>query len=290
MQVELDPSAGFCFGVNASIAMAEDYLQQGNRLFCLGELVHNEEETKRLVQLGMRVITHDQFSQMEDETVLIRAHGEPPSTYAIAQKNRLKIIDGTCPIVEKLQRRVSCSFDDLSGEGGQVVVFGSKNHPEVIGLAGQTGNKAIIITSMDELTSVDFTRKIHLYSQTTRNEKDYLEVQNEISRRIKEFGGNPEQLLKVVHSICKQVSRRVPMLQEFAAQQDVMVFVAGKSSSNGKVLFESSRSVNPNSYFVSDTPEIKKSWFNGVERVGVSGATSTPKWLLEDVADCIRNF
>lgn len=290
MLVELDPAAGFCFGVDASIALAEKHLQQGGKLYCLGELVHNEEETLRLTDLGMVVIDYQHFSTLKNATVLLRAHGEPPSTYDVASKNNLTLIDGTCPIVKSLQHKVSCSYEDISGEGGQVVVFGSKNHPEVVGLNGQTNDHAIVVVTESDLESIDFTRKIHLFAQTTRSVADYQRLQNTIKERISVKGGDPKVLLNVVQSICKQVSNRVPQLQNFALAHEVMVFVAGKSSSNGKVLFGAAQSVNPRTFFASDVSEIQPSWFQGVGSVGISGATSTPKWLMENIAGFIKQL
>ncbi|OFY47938.1 MAG: 4-hydroxy-3-methylbut-2-enyl diphosphate reductase [Bacteroidetes bacterium GWF2_41_31] len=288
MQVVIDPDAGFCFGVESSISMAEEHLRQSNKLFCLGELVHNEEEIERLKKLGLIVIDYSQFEALHHETVLIRAHGEPPSTFETARKNKLNLINSTCPIVKKLQSRVFCSYEELIAEDGQVVLFGKEQHPEIVGLKGQTNSRAIVINTPAEVNNIDFTRKIHLFSQTTKDEADYKMIQQIISERIIASGGDPEQLLSITRSVCKQVSNRIPGIKDFAKSHQLILFVAGKSSSNGKVLFHAAQSVNPNTHFISELEEINHEWFIGIDNMGITGATSTPLWLMEKVAAVIR--
>jgi len=290
MLVEIDPSAGFCFGVDQSIALAEEYLKHTKKLYCLGALVHNEEETTRLASMGLEVIDIERFKELRDETVLLRAHGEPPSTYEIARAHNLILIDATCPIVKRLQNKVSCSYDELLNEGGQVVVFGSEKHPEVIGLTGQAPKGAIVVNSPDDLHKIDFTRKVHLYSQTTKNQEDYFNIQEEIKKRMKEANILPGKMLSISHSICRQVSHRVPEIRYFATEHQVVVFVAGKESSNGKVLFKVAHEQNNRTHFVSSPEEIEKDWFEKSDKVGVTGATSTPGWLLQQVAERIRSI
>jgi len=288
--VEIDPTAGFCFGVDQSIALAEDYLKQGQKLYCLGSLVHNEEETTRLTNLGMEVIDLERFKGLKNETVLLRAHGEPPATYQIARANNLLLIDATCPIVKRLQNKVSCSYEELLTESGQVVVFGSETHPEVIGLAGQAHNRAVVVNSADDLDKIDFHRKVHLFSQTTQNEEEYLQIQEQIKQRMLAMGENPQTMLHVSQSICRQVSNRFPEVRDFARRHQVVVFVAGKESSNGKVLYNVALRQNSRTHFVSGADEVEKHWFVEVDSVGVTGATSTPGWLLQQVADRILSL
>ncbi|PKP30266.1 MAG: 4-hydroxy-3-methylbut-2-enyl diphosphate reductase [Bacteroidetes bacterium HGW-Bacteroidetes-16] len=288
MQVFIDPDAGFCFGVEASISMAEEHLRRLGKLYCLGELVHNEEEIERLKKLGLSVIDYTQFEALHHETVLIRAHGEPPSTFETARRNNLILINSTCPIVKKLQSRVFCSYEELMDEDGQVVLFGKEQHPEIVGLKGQTNSRAIVINTPAEVNNIDFTRKIHLFSQTTKDEADYRMIQQIISERIIASGGDPEQLLNVTKSVCKQVSNRIPGIKDFAKSHQLIIFVAGKSSSNGKVLFHAAQSVNPNTHFISELEEINHEWFIGVDHMGITGATSTPLWLMEKVAAMIQ--
>ncbi len=290
MLVEIDPSAGFCFGVDQSIALAEEYLKKGQKMFCLGALVHNEVETARLAALGMEVIDMERFKGLKNETVLLRAHGEPPSTYQIARSNNLILIDATCPIVKRLQNKVSCSYDELLNESGQVVVYGSEKHPEVIGLSGQTHNEAIVVNSPEDLDKIDYTRKVHLFSQTTRDEEEYFQIQEQIKLRMLAVGENPQTMLHVSQSICRQVSNRFPEVRDFARRHQVVVFVAGKESSNGKVLYNVALGQNSRTHFVSGADEVDKSWFVEVDSVGVTGATSTPGWLLQQVADRIMSL
>jgi len=290
MLVVIDPSAGFCFGVDQSIALAEEYMKQGKKLYCLGSIVHNEEETARLAHMGMEVIEMEQFKSLSNETVLLRAHGEPPSTYQIARANNLLLIDATCPIVKKLQNKVFCSYEELLNESGQVVVYGSEKHPEVVGLTGQAHNDAIVVNSPEDLDKIDYTRKVHLFSQTTRNQEDYFLIQEEIKKRMVQANMLPDNMLNISHSICRQVSNRVPEVRDFAREHQVVVFVAGKASSNGKALFKVAHEQNGRTYFVSSPEDVEKEWFVESDKVGVTGATSTPGWLLQQVADRIMSL
>ncbi|PJB56373.1 MAG: 4-hydroxy-3-methylbut-2-enyl diphosphate reductase [Bacteroidetes bacterium CG_4_9_14_3_um_filter_41_19] len=287
MQVVIDPDAGFCFGVDTSISLAEEYLGRANKLYCLGELVHNEEEIVRLKKLGLMVIDYTQFGALHNETVLIRAHGEPPSTFEIARKNNLTLINSTCPIVKKLQSRVFYANEEMLAKDGQVVIYGKEQHPEVVGLIGQTNEQAIVINSPSEVNKIDFTKKIHLFSQTTKDEAEYRMIQQIIGERIMASGGDREQLLNITRSVCKQVSNRIPGIKDFAKSHELIIFVAGKSSSNGKVLYNAAGSVNPNTHFVSSVAELNMNWFKDIDTIGVTGATSTPGWLLQQVASAI---
>ncbi|MFA5418266.1 MAG: 4-hydroxy-3-methylbut-2-enyl diphosphate reductase [Bacteroidales bacterium] len=287
MQVVIDPDAGFCFGVDTSISLAEEHLRHANKLYCLGELVHNEEEIDRLKKLGLIVIDYTQYETLHNETVLIRAHGEPPSTFETARKNNLNLINSTCPIVKKLQSRVFYANEEMLAKDGQVVIYGKEQHPEVVGLMGQTNQQAIVINSPSEVNKIDFTRKIHLFSQTTKDEAEYRMIQQIIGERIMASGGDREQLLNVTRSVCKQVSNRIPGIKDFAKSHQLIIFVAGKSSSNGKVLVKAASSVNPNTHFVSSVAELNMNWFKDIDTIGVTGATSTPGWLLQQVVSAI---
>ena len=289
MQVVIDTNAGFCFGVEASVALAERQLSQSEKLYCLGALVHNEAETKRLAQQGLEVIDFQQFKKLTNETVLIRAHGEPPAIYEIAKKNNLKLIDATCPIVKKLQSRVFSSNEKIKSSDGQIVLFGKDDHPEMIGLKGQTEQHAIVLNSPVDLDKIDFTRRIYLFSQTTKAAGDYQEIQRLIKERIQAEALDPESLFFITDSVCKQVSNRESQVKAFAQSYEVVVFVAGKASSNGKVLFGAAHCINPNTFFVSTIEELNPDWFTGVNTVGVTGATSTPPWLLKKIAEHIKS-
>jgi 4-hydroxy-3-methylbut-2-enyl diphosphate reductase len=284
MKVTIDPSSGFCFGVEFTIEAAETELGKDGSLYSLGEIVHNKEEMDRLQKRGLKILDHKKLENSRGIKVLIRAHGEPPSTYETAKRNNIELVDTTCPIVKKLQERIHNAFLEMKKENGQVVIYGKGGHPEVIGLMGQTDNSAILIEDIGDLVKLDFQKPIRLFSQTTKSTEIYLQIVEEIKRKSDNFskGGN---YFVPKNTICKQVSGRVPSLKKFCGENDVIIFVSGKNSSNGKYLYSVCKSLNPKSYHVSSPSELDGKWFGGVSRVGISGATSTPKWLMEKVAD-----
>lgn len=282
--VEIDRNSGFCFGVVYAIEMAEDYLNETGQLYCLGDIVHNDEEVARLKAKGLEIINHDDLQHLRDATVLIRAHGEPPDTYLTALERNITLIDASCPVVLKLQNRVRGAVSAPGAENEvQIVIYGKDGHAEVNGLVGQTQGKAIVISGMDDLDKLDYTRPIQLFSQTTKSTDRFYALKAEIDRRTTEAG----QAFKANDTICRQVSNREPQLREFAPQYDVVVFVSGKKSSNGKVLYEVCKGVNPRTHFVSSATELDAAWFAGASSVGICGATSTPMWLMEQVRDTI---
>lgn len=285
MNIELDPNSGFCFGVTKAIKKAEDILQNKEKLYCLGDIVHNNVEVDRLRKLGLESIDHEFYNNLHDATVLIRAHGEPPSTYKIAENQNITLIDATCPVVLKLQERIRRIDNKVIETNAQVVIYGKHGHAEVIGLEGQTSTKAIVIMDENDLEKIDFSRPIFLYSQTTRKAREYKEIQEQIKGRMK----NPEDLY-VHNTICPSVSGREPDLKQFAKKHDIIIFVSGEKSSNGKLLFKVCKSANENSHFISKPDEINSSWFTGIDSVGISGATSTPWWLMEEVAEQIKQM
>lgn len=282
MKVTIDANSGFCFGVVFAIQMAEDELNSNGTLYCLGDIVHNNMEVERLQNKGLRIINHEEFRNLKNTKVLIRAHGEPPETYRIAIENNIELIDASCPVVLKLQNRIRNGFEHL-GEG-QLVVYGKPGHAEVNGLVGQTNGKAIIVESMEDLDLLDFTRPIQFFSQTTQPTSGFSEMLAEIRRRMQASGSESSLMLEANDTLCRQVSNREPQLREFSERHDVVLFVSGKKSSNGKVLYEVCKEINPRTYFVSTKEEVDPSWFQGAESVGICGATSTPMWLMEDVA------
>jgi 4-hydroxy-3-methylbut-2-enyl diphosphate reductase len=281
MEVVIDPDAGFCFGVEKAIHAAEISLQEEQDLYCLGEIVHNELETGRLKSLGLKVIDHETYRHLKNVTVLIRAHGEPPQTYIHAKENNIHLIEATCPVVLKLQQKIHFSHLQVKDKG-QVVIAGKKMHPEVISLVGQTNGAAIVIESTDDIEKIDFTKSIELFSQTTLSGEKFDEILNAINRRLEYAGANAK--LQVHRTICGQVSHRVPKLRLFCKKHDVILFVSGKNSSNGKALFEVCKKTNPRSYHISAPDELEKEWIHGAETTGISGATSTPPWLMKEVA------
>ena len=292
MNVRIDPTAGFCWGVVRTIDIAEEELRGGTQLVSLGDIIHNPKEIERLDAMGMKTIDHAQIEQLPDGTkVLIRAHGEPASTYRLAQERGIELVDATCPIVTKLQERIRKYYDD----GWQVVIFGKKNHAEVIGLRGVTRDECIVILSLDEAREhVKLDRPTVLFSQTTMDKASFSEIRAYLRERVARFEeGSMEEIADTFHAkdtICGQVSGRDKKLRAFAASNDVMVFVAGSKSSNGKVLFDISAAANPRTYFIEDVGEIDPAWFAGVENVGISGATSTPHWLMQDVKAYIEGL
>ena len=278
MRVEIDNDSGFCFGVVTAIRKAEEELEKTGTLYCLGDIVHNSDEVQRLSDKGLRIITHEEMEQLHDVKVLLRAHGEPPATYELARRNNIEIIDATCPVVLRLQQRIKQSFATTENRRPQIVIYGKKGHAEVNGLVGQTAGEAIVIENIAELDRVDFTRPIALYSQTTKSLTGFKEVIDEIQRRMA-----PGVPFQNYDTICRQVANRVEKLQHFARNHDVILFVAGKKSSNGKVLYGNCLEVNPATHLISNASEINPEWIEGADSVGICGATSTPRWLMEEV-------
>lgn len=271
LQVDIDENSGFCFGVVEAIKKAEKALEDGGELYCLGEIVHNDGEVNRLESKGMKTITKEDLNKINSKTILFRAHGEPPNSYSIAKENNNLIIDASCPIIKKLQYRIKKSFDD----GETILIFGKPNHPEVIALNGQIENQAIIFKEISELESITLPAKLTLYSQTTMSLDAFHEVV--------EFLKNHNIDVKVKDTICRKVSNRQPDIEAFCRKYNKVLFVAGRNSSNGKVLYNVCKSQNQNSYFISSVEEIKTDWFAKDDKIGISGATSTPKWLMEEV-------
>lgn len=292
MQIKIDDNAGFCFGVVKAIGTAEEQLAHDDVLYCLGDIVHNNAEVQRLNQKGLQVIDHSQLPSLGGKRVLIRAHGEPPSTYREAERIGIELIDATCPIVLALQQKIRKGYEEMSSlqPAGQVVIFGKPGHAEVIGLCGQTENKAIVVSAPDDLCSIDFTRPIRLYSQTTKSKEDYNLLIKNLEKRIKEYCGEvPPDFFVAHNTICNRVANRAVQLEDFAKNVDIVLFVSGKGSSNGHYLYEYCKNVHPNTRLVSDVDELDMHWFDGVESVGITGATSTPRWLMEAVAKAIDN-
>ena len=280
LKIEIDDGSGFCFGVTTAIKKAEEELAKGSRLYCLGDIVHNGMECDRLRHMGLVTINHDEMERLHNAKVLLRAHGEPPETYALAARNNIEIIDATCPVVLQLQRRIKKQYDACPD--AQIVIFGKPGHAEVLGLVGQTESKAIVIANVEEVKRLDFTRDIYLYSQTTKSLDEFHRIIEYIQEHI-----SPDATFKSFDTICRQVANRMPNISTFAARHDLVLFVCGRKSSNGKVLFNECKSVNPNSHLIEGPEEIKKEWLDGVRTIGICGATSTPKWLMEQCRDAI---
>ena len=289
MQVTIDKYSGFCFGVVYAIQMAEEVLKQEPSLYCLGDIVHNNKEVERLNSLGLKIINHTDLENLSDCKVLIRAHGEPPSTYKLAMKNNIQLLDASCPVVLKLQHQIKEGHEELKDIDGQVIIFGKEGHAEVTGLVGQTDGEAIIITTVDDLEKIDFSKSISIYSQTTKSPQAFKDITLEIEKRVK-LSSNSEVKYLVNDTLCRQVSGREPQLKQFSIENDVIIFVSGKKSSNGKMLYKSCKSENPNSHFISDVDELNSDWFKHSETVGICGATSTPRWLMENVQKQIQKF
>ncbi len=287
MKVEIDPNSGFCFGVVYAIKKAEEELQNHGKLYCLGDIVHNNLEVERLKSLGLITIDHEEFKQLHNCSVLIRAHGEPPETYETAKKNNILLLDATCPVVLRLQHRIKLGSEEMKSIEGQIVIYGKEGHAEVNGLVGQTKGKAVVIGTINEIDKIDFTRPVTIFSQTTRNNEGYIEVINEIKKRMEQNG---DIVFKSHDTICRQVSSRRVELRKFSKEHDVIIFVSGKKSSNGKVLFNVCLNENRRTYFVSELTEVDRNWFNPDDEVGICGATSTPRWLMEKIAEEIRTI
>lgn len=283
MQIEIDSNSGFCYGVVKTVELAEAALSSGQPVYCLGEIVHNEEEVERLRAKGLTVINHEDLQHIKNATVLVRAHGEPPSTYNQISEGKNMLKEGTCPIVLQLQKKVRDAWAEMQQVNGQIVIYGKKGHAEVVGLCGQTDNKAIVVSSPDDLASVDFTKPVWLFSQTTQPLEGFQTIAALLKDKLSvSFPG--QEPLKVTDSICRHVSKRGEHLKVFAQKFDVVIFVCGTHSSNGKVLFEICKKTNPNAYWVPGAEYVQKEWFVDKKSVGIAGATSTPRWLMEQVA------
>ena len=287
MIVEIDNGSGFCFGVTTAINKAEETLANGEKLYCLGDIVHNGMECERLRDMGLITIDHDEFAKLHDATVLLRAHGEPPTTYVLAQKNNITIIDATCPVVLALQKRIKKKFtttDDTS-RTTDIVIFGKNGHAEVLGLVGQTNGKAIVIEHAEDAKKLDFSHNIYLYSQTTKSLDEFHQIIEYCQQHIEEGA-----IFQSFDTICRRVSNRMPNICEFATKHDLILFVSGHKSSNGKVLFRACLDKNHNSYLIEGPDEIKPEWFEGIKSVGICGATSTPTWLMEQCKEKVENI
>lgn len=282
-KIEIDSGSGFCFGVTTAISKAEEELAKGNILYCLGDIVHNGMECERLKNMGLITINHEEMKALHDVKVLLRAHGEPPETYKTASENNIEIIDATCPVVLQLQRRIKRQYDN--NPEAQIVIFGKPGHAEVLGLVGQTNSHAKVIAHFDDVMSLDFTRDIYLYSQTTKSLDEFHRIIEYIQAHI-----SPDATFKSFDTICRQVANRMPNVSNFASRHDLVLFVCGKKSSNGKVLFNECKRVNSNSYQIESPNEIRKEWIEGIKTIGICGATSTPKWLMEQCRDRIGNI
>jgi len=290
MRVEIDSNSGYCFGVEFAIQMAEDELMDGKLLYCLGDIVHNDMEVKRLTERGLVIVDREEMVNLKDCKVLIRAHGEPPETYRIAMENNLELIDASCPVVLKLQNRVKHAYDQTGDKNGQIVIYGKEGHAEVIGLTGQTNQEAIIVMQEEDLDKIDFTRPVSLFSQTTKSTKGFYHIKKLIERRLEQANGSLEEAeYKANDSICRQVSNREPQLTRFASLHDIIIFVSGKKSSNGKALYNVCQEQNLRSYFIENENELDFSWFKPGDFVGICGATSTPMWLMKQVAEHIEH-
>jgi 4-hydroxy-3-methylbut-2-enyl diphosphate reductase len=282
MKVVIDGDSGFCFGVVHAIETAEKVLQGDGHLYCLGDIVHNNEEVRRLEGKGLQIINEAEFRELRDVRVLIRAHGEPPKTYALAAQNRIELVDATCQVVLKLQRDIAVSYRRMKPLDGQIVIYGKKGHAEVVGLLGQTNQEGLVVSSIGDLEQVDFSRPSVLYSQTTQSVEEYGKIIAEMRRRYQDAGG--EALFECHDTICRRVANRARKIQEFAIQYDKVIFVSGEKSSNGLYLFDLCRQINPQSYFVSRLQQLDDIPFAPDDAVGICGATSTPMWLMQEVA------
>lgn len=282
--IEIDQYSGFCFGVTRAINMAEEQLADTGHLYCLGDIVHNSNEVERLKQEGLETITHEQLKELHDVNVLLRAHGEPPETYEIARRNNIKIIDATCPVVLKLQQRIKHTYNDEPNEP-QIVIYGKRGHAEVNGLVGQTSGKALVIENVNEIDKIDFSRNVYLYSQTTKSVQELKKIIEAVKQRM-----TGEAELKSYDTICRSVANRIPQIREFATRHDLILFVCGSKSSNGKILFGECLDANPNSHLVSNESEINPQWLVGKKSIGICGATSTPMWLMNSVKSAIERI
>lgn len=283
MNIEIDERSGFCFGVTRAIQKAEEELSHGESLYCLGDIVHNGRECDRLREMGLEMIDHATFAGLRDTKVLLRAHGEPPATYRQAGEQRLTIIDATCPVVLNLQRRIEKVYAEHPD--AQIVIYGKPGHAEVLGLVGQTGGTAIVVANLEEVKQIDLKRTTYLFSQTTKSVEGFRAIVDYLTEHIL-----PPAEFHYADTICRRVAGRLPDIENFARRHDVVIFVAGKKSSNGRVLYEACRRVNARAYHIEDAGELQKEWFDGAASVGICGATSTPKWLMERCAERIATL
>ena len=283
-KVEIDEGSGFCFGVVTAINKAEEELAKGGVLYCLGDIVHNSREVERLKEMGLITINHEKFNHLHDAKVLLRAHGEPPETYITAKQNNIEIIDATCPVVLRLQKKIKQEYIQEDNEEKQIVIYGKNGHAEVLGLVGQTTGKAIVIEKLEEAKSLDFSKSIRLYSQTTKSLDEFQKIVEYIKEHI-----SPEVTFEYYDTICRQVANRIPNIRKFAASHDLVFFVSGKKSSNGKILFNECKKVNSNSHLIDSVEEIDHRLLVGAESIGICGATSTPKWLMEEISEAIKS-
>ena len=278
VNIELDNGSGFCFGVTTAIQKAEEELAKGNTLYCLGDIVHNGQECERLKKMGLITINHEEFARLHHVKVLLRAHGEPPSTYKLAQENHIEIIDATCPVVLRLQKRIKQEYHNTEDSfNKQIVIYGKNGHAEVLGLVGQTNGEAIVIESLKEADRLDFTKDIRLYSQTTKSVDEFWQIVNYIKEHI-----SPDASFQYYDTICRQVANRMPNIRSFASSHDLILFVCGRKSSNGKILYHECLQVNPNTHQIDQPDEIQSEWLQNAHSIGICGATSTPKWLMEE--------
>ena len=285
--IEIDNGSGFCFGVTTAIRKAEEELGRSGHLYCLGDIVHNTAEVDRLASCGLETITHEQLEQLHDVKVLLRAHGEPPETYETARRNRIEIIDATCPVVLKLQQRIHATYHsaETGSPAPQIVIYGKRGHAEVLGLVGQTQGHATVIENIDEIDKIDYSRDIYLYSQTTKSVQEFQHIVEEIKRRVQ-----PGVTFRSFDTICRSVANRIPQIREFARQHELILFVSGAKSSNGRILFAECQDANPNAHLVSSEADIDPLWLEGKERIGICGATSTPRWLMQRVSDAVQQL
>ena len=278
VNIEIDSGSGFCFGVTTAIRKAEEELAKGNTLYCLGDIVHNGQECERLKEMGLITINHEEFARLHDVKVLLRAHGEPPETYELAKKNHIEIIDATCPVVLRLQQRIKHEFDNTADSTNkQIVIYGKNGHAEVLGLVGQTRGEAIVIENLSEVNRLDFNKDIRLYSQTTKSLDEFRQIVAYIKEHI-----SPDASFEYYDTICRQVANRMPNIRTFASNHDLIFFVCGRKSSNGKILFQECKKVNPNTFLIDQPEEIDRKVLSGATSIGICGATSTPKWLMEE--------
>jgi 4-hydroxy-3-methylbut-2-enyl diphosphate reductase len=283
--VEIDQDSGFCFGVVNAIKNAEKELAEDSELYCLGDIVHNNQEVARLQKNGLTTINHEDLKKMYNKKVLLRAHGEPPSTYKIANQNNICVIDATCPVVLQLQKKIQKQYQTSDITNSQIVIFGKIGHAEVNGLVGQTDGKAIVIEKKEDIYQLDFNKNIYLFSQTTMSVEDFKEIEREIQSLVSE-----KVIFSSFDTICRQVANRMPNIKQFASRHDLVLFVAGKKSSNGKVLLSECQKANPNTYLISTSDDINPKWLADIQSVGICGATSTPKWLMEEVAMKVKSL
>lgn len=287
MTIEIDKNSGFCFGVVRAIEAAEKQMQNNKPLYCLGDIVHNNEEVKRLTKMGLKIISHNEFQNLTNTKVLIRAHGEPPQTYQTAKDNNITLIDATCPVVLRLQQEIKNSFENKNFTNGQILIFGKAGHAEVIGLLGQTQNKGIVITSLKDIDAIDYDRPAKMYSQTTQSVEEYQTIVAAIQDAYEQKGN--ASLFQYYDTICYRVANRAKEIEQFASLYNKIIFVSGEKSSNGLYLFDICKKVNPLSFFIFNRNQLNKITFNKNDRIGICGATSTPMWLMQEIAENIKN-